>query len=379
MKDEFHPLLIAAVRRETADAVSLAVTVPDGLRQSFAYRPGQHLVIRAKLGGQEVRRTYSISSGPEDKELWITVKRVDGGLFSSHVHADLAPGATLESMAPAGRFVAPIDKGGENTGGDGHTYLAIAAGSGITPVMALIRHVLARETNSRFALIYGNRSLDSIIFREALDDLKDRYLGRLSVMHVLSRDADADVPLLSGRIDGERITRLLPAIARPDDIDHAYLCGPGSLIKDARDTLLALGVPRERIHFEYFRAGPQSEQQSAPLLTPPRPASETGFAKTSAGKSDVGAEVVATIDGKRHTFRVPPDGLVVDAALAAGIRVPYSCKGGMCCTCRAKLVEGKVIMLRNFSLEPWEIEAGFVLTCQAQPTTSRIVIDYDQV
>ena len=379
MKDEFHPLLIAAVRRETADAVSLAVTVPDGLRQSFAYRPGQHLVIRAKLGGQEVRRTYSISSGPEDKELWITVKRVDGGLFSNHVHADLAPGATLESMAPAGRFVAPIDKGGENTGGDGHTYLAIAAGSGITPVMALIRHVLARETNSRFALIYGNRSLDSIIFREALDDLKDRYLGRLSIMHVLSRDADADVPLLSGRIDGDRITRLLPAIARPDDIDHAYLCGPGSLIKDARDTLLALGVPRERIHFEYFRAGPQSEQQSAPLLTPPRPASETGFAKTSAGKSDVGAEVVATIDGKRYTFRVPPDGLVVDAALAAGIRVPYSCKGGMCCTCRAKLVEGKVIMLRNFSLEPWEIEADFVLTCQAQPTTSRIVIDYDQV
>jgi ring-1,2-phenylacetyl-CoA epoxidase subunit PaaE len=360
MRDEFHPLPIAAVRRETADALSFALTVPEGLSETFRYRPGQHLVVRAMLDGEEVRRTYSISSGPMDQELWITVKRVEGGLFSEHAHRRLGAGASIEAMCPAGRFVAP-------DGGDGRTYLAIAAGSGITPVMALIRHVLAREPSSSFTLIYGNRSVDSIIFRDALDDLKDRYLGRLSVLHVLSRDTEADVPLLSGRIDADKVARLLPLVAAPGDIDQVYLCGPGDLIKTARDALLKAGVARERIHFEYFRAGPQSVQRRGSLTSPVEVAPAAG------------AEVVAVVDGARHVFRVPAGGLVVDAALAAGVRVPYSCKGGMCCTCRAKLVEGQVTMVRNFSLERWEMEAGFVLTCQAQPTTSRVVLDYDQM
>jgi ring-1,2-phenylacetyl-CoA epoxidase subunit PaaE len=361
MRDEFHPLPVAAVRRETADAVSFGLAVPEPLRETFRYLPGQHLVVRAALDGNEVRRTYSISSGPEDRELWITVKRVEGGLFSAHAHERLAAGGAIEAMRPAGRFTAPDD------GGDGRTYLAIAAGSGITPVMALIRHVLAREPASSFTLIYGNRSVDSIIFREALDDLKDRHLGRLAVLHVLSRDSEADVPLLSGRIDADKVRRLLALVARPGDIAGVYLCGPGDLIKNARGALLQAGVARERIHFEYFRVGPESVQRRVP---PPRPTEQAAAE---------GAEAVAIMDGARHTFRVPPGGLVVDAALAARVRVPYSCKGGMCCTCRAKLVEGEVTMVRNFSLEAWEIAAGFVLTCQAQPTTRRVVLDYDQM
>lgn len=361
MRDEFHALPIAAVRRETADAISFALAVPEALRENYRYRAGQHLVVRATLGGEEVRRTYSISSDPADNQLWITVKRVDGGAFSAHAHAVLCEGAALEVMHPAGRFVAPDD------GGDGRTYLAIAAGSGITPVMGLIRHVLAREPNSRIMLVYGNRTFDSIIFREALNDLKDRYLGRLSVLHVLSRDTEADLPLLSGRIDGDKVKALLPLIGPAADIDHVYLCGPGNLIKDAREALLDAGVARERIHFEYFRAGPESVQRRtpAPKVTDVTPAA--------------GAEVIAVIDGTRHVFRVPDGGLVVDAALRAGVRVPYSCKGGMCCTCRAKLVEGEVAMLRNFSLESWEVDAGFVLTCQAQPRSNRVVLDYDQM
>ena len=364
MRDQFHALSIAAVRRETADAVSFALAVPEELADTYRYRPGQHLVARAMLDGEEVRRTYSISSNPSDGELWITVKRVDGGIFSAHAHTNLAAGASLEVMPPAGRFSAPED------GKDGRTYLAIAAGSGITPVMSLIRHVLAREPNSRFTLIYGNRSVDSIIFREALDDLKDRYLGRLAVLHVLSRDIEADVPLLAGRIDAEKVRRLLPLVAPPNGIDHVYLCGPGSMIKDARKVLLGAGVARERIHFEYFRAGAESAQ---------RRASVQGATEVEAKPPIAGAEVVAVLDGARQTFRVPEGQLVVDAALAAGVRVPYSCKGGMCCTCRAKLVEGEVTMLRNFSLESWEVDAGFVLTCQAQPRSNRVVLDYDQI
>jgi ring-1,2-phenylacetyl-CoA epoxidase subunit PaaE len=360
MRDEFHPLPIAAIRRETADAVSFGLAVPETLSETFRYRPGQHLVVRAMLEGEEVRRTYSISSGPADRELWITVKRVEGGLFSAYAHDSLVAGGSIDAMHPAGRFVAPDD------GGDSRTYLAIAAGSGITPVMALIRHVLAREPSSSFTLVYGNRSVDGIIFRQALDDLKDRHLGRLAVLHILSRDTEAEVPLLSGRINGGKLQQLLPLVAPPGEIDHVYLCGPGDLIKNARAALLDAGVARERIHFEYFRAGPDSVQRRVP---PSKPAEAAPIA---------GAEVTAVVDGVRHVFRVPDGWRIVDAALSAGVRVPYSCKGGMCCTCRARLVAGEVAMVRNFSLEPWEMDAGFVLTCQAEPRSDRIVLDYDQ-
>ena len=362
MKDQFNALTIAAVRRETADAMSFALRVPESSREAYRFRPGQHLVVRGVLDGEEVRRTYSICSGPNDRDLWITVRRVDGGLFSSHAHAAFSVDAQIEASPPAGRFTLPAGGLGEQ-----RTYLAIAAGSGITPVMSMIRHVLAAELHSRFVLIYGNLSFDSIIFREALQDLKDSHLDRLTVCHVLSRDADSDVPMLSGRIDGDKIKQLMATLVPLADVDHVFLCGPGSLIKDARETLLEMGLPRERIHFEYFRAGPEMAQR--------RVAAEPAAADAPA----TGAEAILVIDGARHSIRVEPGMHIVDAALAAGVRVPYSCKGGMCCTCRAKVVEGALKMDRNFSLEPWEIEAGFILTCQAQPTSDRVVLDYDQM
>ena len=263
MSHDFHPLRIAQVRRETADTMSIALAVPPELTDAYRFRPGQHLVVRSMLDGAEMRRTYSISSGPDDNELWLTIKRVDGGQFSSHAHQHFKPGSTIEAMPPAGRFVVPPPNG------RARSFVAIAAGSGITPVMAMIRQVLAAEPESRFTLIYGNRSFDSIIFREALADLKDRYLDRLMVVHVLSREADADVPELSGHIDAAKVEHFLTSLVSVRDVDQFFLCGPGSLIKDAFQQLKAMGVPRERVHFEYFKAGPEvAERPSRPAPQP---------------------------------------------------------------------------------------------------------------
>jgi ring-1,2-phenylacetyl-CoA epoxidase subunit PaaE len=363
MAHAFHSLRIVARREETADAVSLALEVPDALRSQFAYLPGQHVVVRAFLDGQEARRTYSISSAPGDRDLWITVKRQPGGAFSAHAHATLIPGARLDAMRPTGRFVSPpADERPSRC-------LALCAGSGITPVIAIVEHALARDPASQVTLIYGNRTVDAIIFRDRLEDLKDRHLTRLQVFHVLSREQDADVPLLAGRVDGEKVRTFMTTVLRPAAVDHVFLCGPGSMIQDARETLTDIGVPQARIHFEYFTEGPSM----ARWRTTP------GAAAVEPESVPVGAEVIAIVDGTRKTFHVAPGHRVIDAAIAAGVSLPYSCKGGMCTTCRARLVEGKVHMDRNFSLEPWELEAGFVLTCQAQPQSERVVVDYDQM
>ena len=359
MSHDFQSLTVKAVRRETADAISLALAVPEGRAAEFAYKPGQHLVVRAMMDGAEVRRTYSICSGPGDKDLWITIKRVEGGLYSPHAHG-LSAGARIEVMPPAGRFVLPPSDGRPRT------LLAVAAGSGITPIMAMIQKALETEPETRVVLIYGNRATDSIIFREALDDLKDRFLQRFTLLHVLSRDADTDVPELAGRIDGAKVERLLKALVDVNEIDHAFLCGPDTLIKDVRAKLMDMGLPRERVHFEFFRAGSEAEQR--------RPAVKR---EAVIGADAKGADITVIVDGARHSFKLPEGAHVVDAATAAGIRVPYSCKGGMCCTCRAKIVEGKAAMSRNFSLEPWEVEQGFVLTCQAQARSPRLVLDFD--
>lgn len=359
MSHDFQPLTVTAVRRETPDAISLALAVPETHKAEFAFKPGQHLVMRAMLGGEEVRRTYSISSGPGDRDLWITIKRVEGGLYSPHAHG-LEAGATLDVMPPAGRFVLPASEGTPRT------LLCVAAGSGITPIMAMIRKALETEPETHVILIYGNRATDSIIFRQALEDLKDRFMQRFTLLHVLSRDADTDVPELAGRIDGAKVERLLRALAKVEDIDHAFLCGPDTLIKDVRAKLMDLGLARERVHFEFFRAGSEAEQRRAPVKR-----------EAVLGADAQGADVTVIVDGARHSFKLPEGTHVVDAAAAAGIRVPYSCKGGMCCTCRARIVEGKAEMSRNFSLEPWEVEQGFVLTCQAQARSPRLVLDFD--
>ena len=272
-------------------------------------------------------------------------------------------------MPPTGRFVLPASDGTPRQ------MVAFAAGAGITPIMAMLKHALVAEPNTSFTLIYGNRTPQSILFREELEDLKDRHLGRFTLLHVLSRNEESSAPLFEGRITGDKVKAFAETLFKPGEVAHVFLCGPGSMIKEARNALLALGMPRERIHFEFFAPVGDARQAPSPQ---PSPQGEREPARGGAGKVE-GTEAIAILDGIRHRFIVPPGGHVVDAALAAGIRVPYSCKGGMCCTCRAKLVEGKAEMTTNYCLEPWEIERGFILTCQAVPKSERLVVDYDQM
>jgi ring-1,2-phenylacetyl-CoA epoxidase subunit PaaE len=358
---DFQSLEIAEVKRETPEAISVTLEVPEPLRAAFRFKPGQHLPVRATIGGEEQRRTYSICSGPGEPRLRIAIKRVAEGRFSNWANDTLKAGSILEAMPPAGRFVLPE--------GDGHArhVVALAAGAGITPIIAMLEHALAREPATSFTLVYGNRAPESILFAEELEDLKDRHLGRFTLLNALSRNEESSAALLQGRITGEKVKALAATLFKPDAVAHVFLCGPGSMIKDARDALLELGMPRGKIHHEFFApAGGASLS--------PRPSRGEGTPAAPGA-----TEAIAILDGIRHRFTVPPGGHVVDAALAAGIRVPYSCKGGMCCTCRAKLVEGQVEMTLNYSLEPWEMERGFILTCQAVPKSERLVVDYDEM
>ncbi len=356
----FHRLRIADVRRETPDAVSIAFAVPPDLLDAYRFHPGQHLTLRATLEGEECRRSYSICTGLDDGELRVAVKRVDGGRFSAFANTQLRAGDVIDVMTPQGRFGVMPDASAART------YVAVAAGSGITPVMSIAKSVLRREPKSRFVLIYGNRTAQSIIFKDALEDLKDRYLTRFVVHHVLSREPQ-ELPVLAGRIDGAKVAHLLRASVPAERIDHAFVCGPGGLIAEAKDALEQLGVPAERIHVELFSTDGMPVEARRPAAAP------------AASGSDTVAMAQVTLNGLQHEIPMRAGETIVDAGLRAGVEVPYSCRGGMCCTCRAMLVSGDVRMDQNYSLEPWELEAGFVLTCQAHPLTPEIVVDYDQV
>ncbi|HZB92748.1 MAG TPA: FAD-binding oxidoreductase, partial [Stellaceae bacterium] len=264
MTPQFHRLTIADIRRETPDAVSIAFAVPDALAEAYRFSPGQHVTVKLPLAGEEVRRSYSICSGLDDGELRIAIRKQEGGTFSTFANEELKPGDVLEVMTPSGHFTTPLDPAAERL------YLGIAAGSGITPLLSLVKTVLARETRSRFFLLYGNRTTESIMFREALEALKDRFLERLSVTHVLSREAQ-DVPALAGRIDAEKLTLLLGAVPVAA-IDHAFLCGPSALLEAAERTLRALGLPPERIHLERFtvEGAAAPRQRPAPAANAPR-------------------------------------------------------------------------------------------------------------
>jgi len=360
MTPQFHPLRVAQVRPETSDTVSIAFEVPDTLRDAYRFTQGQFLTLKAPVDGKDVRRSYSICCGVQDYaergELRVAVKLVDDGVFSTWVHDNVTAGQTLDVMTPDGRFHVPLDPA------VAHHYVAFAAGSGITPVLSLIRTTLAMEPNSRFTLIYGNRSVDTIIFSEALEDLKNQYLSRFTLYHVLSRQPQ-EVDLLHGRVDRERVGRFLQTLIPVDDIDAAFVCGPASMIDEVEDALKAAGLDPHRIHAERF--GVPLDQ---PRRVQPPHAEQAGT-----------AELVVVLDGKQHKMRLPmADGKVLDTALAAGLDLPYACKGGVCCTCRAKVLEGKVEMEKNYTLEPWEMEKGFVLTCQARALTPRVVVSYDE-
>jgi ring-1,2-phenylacetyl-CoA epoxidase subunit PaaE len=353
----FHDLTVAEVRRETSDAVSIAFDVPPALAADYAFAPGQYLTLRRTLAGEDMRRSYSICAGPGDGELRIAVKRVEGGPFSTWATTALRAGDTVAVMTPTGRFGAHA--------GAGQVYAGFAAGSGITPILSILRAVLARPEPARFFLFYGNRTSNDMLFREVLEELKDRNLGRLSVFHVLSQEQQ-DLPILTGRLDPDRVRLLLTHLVPAAAIDHAFVCGPEGMGEGVAATLRAMGVAEDRIHIERF----VSALSGRPAAPRPRLPEAAGAAP----------HCIATVilDGKRTDVPVEAGEAVLDAALRAGLDLPYACKGGMCCTCRARLVEGAATMAVNFSLEKWEMDAGFVLTCQSHPTTPRVVLDYDQ-
>ena len=360
---DFVNLTIADVGRATPGAIVVRFKVPDSLRTNFAFRPGQHVNVRTEIGGEGIERSYSICSDPADPDLRIAIKRVDHGNFSVWAHESLAAGMTIDVAPPAGRFALAASDGFPRH------LLGIAAGSGITPVISIVRHALRTEPHTRVTLIYGNRTIEQTLFCDELEDLKDVHLERFTLINVLSRGGMTETPLLEGRIDGAKLQALTAGFTLKD-LAHAYLCGPGNLIKEARNTLFALGVPRERVHHEFFAAGGGAYRAAAKQITPavPQPAAAA-----------LDTEMVVMLDGLKHRFTAKPGEAVIDAALRAGLRVPYACKGGMCCTCRAQVLEGKAVMKVNYSLETWEIEKGFVLTCQAVASTPRLVLDYDQM
>jgi ring-1,2-phenylacetyl-CoA epoxidase subunit PaaE len=346
----FQRLTVANLRHTTADSVVVTFAAPPAF---LSFVPGQYLTLRATIDGQDVRRCYSICSGPDAATLRVGIKHLPGGLFSTWANTVLRVGDTVRVLPPEGRFGVATDPAASRI------FAAFAAGSGITPVLSIMTAVLAREPGSRFFLFFGNRATRDIMFREELEDLKDRYLSRLSVFHVLSRERQ-ELDILNGHLDAEKIpalTRLMPAP------DHVFVCGPHGMIEGLEPALLASGVPSERIHVERF----------TPSTDAPRPPVEV----------PVGAPPAATatliLDGARVEVPMAAGETIVDAALRAGRDPPYSCRAGMCCTCRARLIEGRVEMATNYSLEKWETEAGYVLTCQARPLTGRVTVDYDQV
>ncbi len=358
----FHSLTVADVRRETDDAVSIAFDVPEQSRDAFSFVPGQYLTLRTDVAGEPVQRTYSICSGTDDGELRVAVKRVDGGLFSNFANDNLSAGMALDVMAPQGRFTALPSPEATND------YVAFAAGSGVTPILSIVKTTLNKEPGSTFTLFYGNRDRGSVLFREQLEDLKNQFLQRFTLVHVLSREGQ-DVELLHGRLDADRIERFVKTgLVDPQTVARVYLCGPGTMISAGRTVLEKLGVPAERIGFELFTPADGGEGRVAPPSQEAKQAAEKGVA------------IETMLDGALRTFTMgAQDATVIDAAHRHGIELPFSCKGGMCCTCRAKLVEGEVEMAANYSLEPWELEAGFVLTCQSRPVSDKVKFDFDEV
>jgi len=353
----FHRLAVDALRRETADAVSLTFAIPQELAEDYSFAPGQYLTLRTTMDGEEIRRSYSICSGPDDGELRIAVKKVDGGAFSNWAADELKAGDQLDVMTPTGRF------GVQPAPGESRIHVGFAAGSGITPILSIVKGVLAREPHSKFFLFYGNRSTAGMLFREALEELKDRFLQRFSVFHVISGE-EQDLPILHGRLDGEKAKVLLRLLVPAATIDHVFICGPTGMSDELEATCRDIGIADERIHVERFVSGLGGKPRPKAVIPPSAP--PKAFASL-------------IIDGKRREVPVAEGEAILDAALRAGVDLPFACKGGMCSTCRAKLVEGKAEMEVNYSLEPWELKAGYVLTCQAKPVSEKVVVDYDHV
>ncbi len=358
MSSSFHSLTIRSIQAETPDCLSLQIEVPRELQDSFAYLPGQYLTFRAGIEGEEIRRSYSLCSAPHEHKWTVAIKKIEDGKFSNYAHHQLKKGDRIDVMPPMGKFHPTLQP-------DHHKhYLAIAAGSGITPVLSILKSVLHAEPNSHFTLVYGNRDRQSIIFFEELEGWKNKFLGRLQIIHVLSRER-TDSEINQGRIDADKLKRL-GSLIDYRTVSECYLCGPEAMIETARITLPQLGIPATQIHFELFTTAAQQQKSKQPR---------------SAADTPTGPQSVVTlrVDGRAVDVSIPQNGdqTILDAALNQGADLPYACKGGMCCTCKAKLVEGQVKMEVNWGLEEDEIRQGYILTCQSIPTSEKLVVDFD--
>lgn len=353
----FHSLALSSVTRPIRDAVVLGFAVPEALRERFRFTPGQYLTLRAEVQGETLRRPYSICSSPAEPELRVAIKRVNGGAFSNWANDRLRVGDELEVLPPQGRFTLSAPQGPRHV-------LAFAAGSGITPIVSIVAHTLATEAQSRCTLFFGNRSHGSTLFREALCDLKDRYLERFQLGFVMSREHQ-DLDLLNGRIDAAKCAAIFARWVPLATVDQVMVCGPESMIDAVCGALSSAGFPEARVGTERFLAAAPSQRRRA--------------APQAAGPAEVLSEIVVVQDGVRKSFQLARDGLsILDGAAAAGIELPHSCKGGMCSTCRARVIEGEVDMDLNYALEDYEIARGDVLCCQSFPQSDRVVLDFDQ-
>jgi ring-1,2-phenylacetyl-CoA epoxidase subunit PaaE len=357
MAQHFHSLEILDVIRETADCISVSFAVPDALKSTFAYRAGQYITLRAEVGDRELRRSYSLCSAPHENQWRVAIKRVDGGMFSQWAHALLRVGDTIDVLPPDGHFVYVAQPGRAR-----HIVL-LAAGSGITPVLSILKTALETESNSQVTLVFGNRRVKDIIFREQIEDLRDQFLPRFQLIHTLSGELQ-DAPIANGRVDGAKIASLIPDLIDPHRVDEVYICGPGAMIEAAAAACLESGVSGHKIHKELFGV-PGAVSHVEP----------SGVGQNESGES---ATVSVIADGIERELRVAFKGdSVLDVVLASGIDVPYACKSGVCCTCRAQVLEGEVRMDANYTLEQHEVDRGFVLTCQSHPVTDRVRLSYD--
>ena len=355
---KFYQLKVKEVRAETADCVSVALEVPADLQDVFRFAPGQYLTFRRHVEDAEIRRSYSICASPKDNELRVAIKKVDGGKFSGYANAELKQGDILEVMPPLGKFSPKVKDVTHKE------YLAIAAGSGITPIMRIMKTVLEEEPNSSFTLIYGNRSRNTVIFREQIEGLKNQYMQRLRLFHVLSREY-MDVPLFNGRINAEKVEQFGSLIPF-SKMHEAFICGPEDMILSVREKLIEMGMPSPSVHIELFTSPDQPKASHEKWATEHR--------------KDEGpvSKVSVTLDGTTFDMDLAYNGeSILDAALRHGADLPYACKGGVCSTCRAKVTQGAVEMEVNYALEPDELANGFVLTCQAHPTTEKVIVDFD--
>ena len=361
---KFHDLPVSNITPEAAGAVAITFKVPEDLRSGFNFKAGQFLTLRASIDGNDVRRSYSISSSQnsylQNGTLEVGIRPVQGGVFSNWAATQLKVGDVLRVMPADGRFIVHRPRAIHRVG--------FAAGSGITPILSILASTLEEQTESKFTLVYGNRRMDSVMFNEALQDLKDRYPNRLTLIHVLSRQAQ-EVPLLEGRIDEAKVKEIVSSLLPAASMDEVFICGPEAMIEATEKALLEVGVPARNIRTERFTS-PTLEALPADA----RKQVVLGHAPES--KGDVSLTVV--LDGKKHQMQMSSTDKILDVALAAGLDLPYSCKGGVCCTCRAKVMQGSVVMEKNFTLEKWEAEQGFVLSCQAKPTSKEVVMSFDE-